>query len=351
MPPISVLLFSRMKRSAEGWPRTITGCVGWEIRVNTRAVVGHNCGPFAALLPAEDRMASTVELPNSARTARRRFALATVGTAFGMTRRRPHGGRDRHAPRRWLMPLIAGVPPQYGLYAAIVVTAVASIFGSSGVFSSMGRQTPFRWSPSSPLLAFLSPTGSNGRLPKPCFYWPSWSGPSRLRSHCSGWGDLYPLHLRESVVLWLHGGRPDWLTRNESESATCLRSHGAGNGRQHLLHRLWENGSNRAVQSIHGSGGRLGRDADCRRALPKHQQVSFGRASICCLVLIAAASVTHFLHWTLPDGTGLVAVVGENSGRLAHAAPAGLQARLIREMGGSRRRHVAAGIARVAIRN
>ena len=64
-------------------------------------------------------------------TARRDFVAGATVAAIAI-------------PQAMAYALIAGVDPRFGLYSAIVVTLVTSIFGSSSHLI-MDRQTPSRW--------------------------------------------------------------------------------------------------------------------------------------------------------------------------------------------------------------
>ncbi len=80
-------------------------------------------------------------------------------------------------PQAMAYALIAGVKPVYGLYAAIVVTAVGSIFGSSsflinGPTNAISLVVFTPW----PLLPLLRTLIRNSMWsPRRCFCWRSWS--------------------------------------------------------------------------------------------------------------------------------------------------------------------------------
>jgi hypothetical protein len=88
-------------------------------------------------------------------------------------------------PQSMAYALIAGVDPRFGLYTAIVFTAVAGVFGSSRHLVN-GPTGPFRWSSSA-----RSPSSTpkpNSTPMRPCSCSRSWSASCRSSSPSRGSG-------------------------------------------------------------------------------------------------------------------------------------------------------------------
>ncbi len=272
-------------------------------------------------------MASTVELPTqhqqpvAARaryswTALRHDAIAGLTVAAIAT------------PQAMAYALIAGVQPQYGLYAAIVVTAVGSIFGSSA-FLINGPTNAISLVTFS-ALAFLSPTDPTA-IAEALFLLAAMVGAFQIAIALFRLGDL-TRYISESVVLGFMAGAGLLIALSQISNVFGLTER--GNGRQHLLHRLWETVQTGGPINPRAVAVGLGvtiaivffRSIVRKYRLPRVDML---------LVLIGAASVTHFLHWTSPDGTGLVAVVGKIPGGLPMPQMPDFKPDWIREMGGS----------------
>ncbi len=215
------------------------------------------------------------------------------------------------APQAMAYALIAGVDPRYGLYSAIIVTAVGSIFGSSRylingptnaislvVFSAlafMGAAAPQEIGEAMFLLALMV-------------------GAIQIAIALFKLGDL-TRYISESVVLGFMAGAGLLIALGQIGNLFGLVDQ--GNGRQHLLHRLAltiEFGGAINPRALAVGLGVTVAIVVLRRFIRRHR---LPRVDM-LIVLMAAAGVCHALGWTAPDGAGMraIAVVGGLPGGL-----------------------------------
>lgn len=232
-------------------------------------------------------------------------------------------------PQAMAYALIAGVEPRYGLYSAIVVTAVASIFGSSDhlingptnaislvVFSA---------------LAFLKP--GDPQAPEAMFLLALMAGIIQCVVAVFKLGDL-TRYISESVVLGFMAGAGLLVALSQVSNLLGLTDQGTGH--QHLIYRLWltltQGGPVNPYALATGTGTVvlvLGlRWAERRFHLPRVNML---------LGLILATLGAGLLGWTStgPGGTPLVVVVGEVPRGLPALHPPPLDLEWVREMAGS----------------
>jgi SulP family sulfate permease len=250
-------------------------------------------------------MASTVELP----TEHDQRAAAATRYGWRALRHDAIAGLTVAAiatPQAMAYALIAGVEPQYGLYAAIVVTAVGSVFGSSN-FLINGPTNAISLVTFS-ALAFLNPKDTAG-IAEALFLLAAMVGLIQIAIALFRLGDL-TRYISESVVLGFMAGAGLLIALSQIGNLFGLKEQ--GNGRQHLLHRLWE-----TVQRggpVNPRAVAVGLSTTIAIILLRSivRKYRLPRVDM-LLVLIGAAAVTHFLHWTTPDGDGklLLAVVGK----------------------------------------
>ncbi len=214
-------------------------------------------------------------------------------------------------PQAMAYALIAGVDPRFGLYSAIVVTAIASIFGSSShlingptnaislvVFSA---------------LAFL---GSDARMDlyEATFLLALMVGGIQVSVAVFKLGDL-TRYVSESVVLGFMAGAGALVALSQVGNLFGLQDRGTGH--QHILYRLWLTLASNGPPNPRALGIGLGtvvlvvalRSVFRKHRLPRVDML---------LALGMAALLVAALGWSDPDGDGksAVAVVG--------AVPAGL---------------------------
>ena len=208
-------------------------------------------------------------------------------------------------PQAMAYALIAGVDPRFGLYSAIVVTALGSIFGSSRhlingptnaisllVFSG---------------LAFLDPdVGQQGY--EAMFLLAIMAGVIQIAVAMFRLGDL-TRYISDSVVRGFMAGAGFLVALSQFGNVFGIQDKGTGH--QHLLYRLWLTATTsgpinyRALAITVGTvlfvvfGRRLAR----RHKLPRVDMLA---------ALILAAVVASLLGWSEPgaDGKPLLAVVG-----------------------------------------
>jgi sulfate permease, SulP family len=208
-------------------------------------------------------------------------------------------------PQAMAYALIAGVDPRFGLYSAIVVTAVASIFGSSShlingptnaislvVFSA---------------LAFFDPDARIDAY-QAMFLLGILVGIIQILIAVFKLGDL-TRYISESVVIGFMAGAG--LLIAVGQVANFFGLHDRGTGHQHVLLRLWNTVTHGGPVNIHalaiGAGTillvLLLRQVVRRFHLPQIEMLT---------ALIIASGVAAFFGWstTSTHGTTLLSVVG-----------------------------------------
>ncbi|MBV8524476.1 MAG: SulP family inorganic anion transporter, partial [Acetobacteraceae bacterium] len=200
-------------------------------------------------------------------------------------------------PQAMAYALIAGVDPRYGLFSAIVVTAVASIFGSSShlingptnaislvVFSA---------------IAFIDPDARYDAY-QAVFLLAAMAGAIQILVAVFKLGDL-TRYISEAVVLGFMAGAGLLVAIGQVSNLLGIRDRGTGH--QHLLTRLWltltEGGPVNPRAIFVGLGTiilvialeRLAR----RFRLPRIQML---------LALIAATCIAAAFGWSIPGSDG-----------------------------------------------
>jgi SulP family sulfate permease len=208
-------------------------------------------------------------------------------------------------PQAMAYALIAGLDPRYGLYSAIVVTAVASVFGSSAhlingptnaislvVFSA---------------LAFLGP-GEPLQAAEAAFLLAVMVGLVQCLVAVCRLGDL-TRYLSDSVVLGFMTGAGVLIALSQVGNMCGLTDRGSGH--HHLIFRLWLTVTQGGPLNFRAVALGLGtvvlvvglRQITRRYHLPRVDML---------LALTLAGIVARALGWSDPgaDGKPLVAVVG-----------------------------------------
>jgi SulP family sulfate permease len=233
-------------------------------------------------------------------------------------------------PQAMAYALIAGIHPRYGLYTAVIMTALGSIFGSSShlingptnaislvVFSALANIDP----------------DARQQAYEATFFLALMVGAVQVGIALFKLGDLTRF-ISESVVLGFMAGAGVLVALSQVSNLFGLEDRGTGH--QHLLVRLWLTLSDGGPINPHALGIGLATTVLVvllRRVARKYH---LPRADM-LLVLVAAAAVVAACGWNQPgpDGKATVAVIG--------AVPAGLPAfhlpqaefRWLREMAGS----------------
>jgi sulfate permease, SulP family len=207
-------------------------------------------------------------------------------------------------PQAMAYALIAGVDPRFGLYSAIIVTLVASIFGSSShlingptnaislvVFSA---------------LAFLS-TDSQFDIYQATFLLAIMIGTIQILIAIFKLGDL-TRYISESVVIGFMAGAGTLVGLTQLGNLTGLRDRGTGG--QHVLYRIWLTLS---AGHINPRALGIGLGTIVMVILLRKLARKYHLPQIDMLVaLIVASLVAAWFGWSKPglDGKTLISVVG-----------------------------------------
>lgn len=200
-------------------------------------------------------------------------------------------------PQAMAYALIAGVDPKYGVYSAIVVAAIASIFGSSShlingptsaisllVFSS---------------LAFLDPENRTG-LFEALFLLGVLVGAIQILIAVFKLGDL-TRYISESVVIGFMASAALLLAIGQLANAIGVRD--KGDGHMQVLQRAW-------LTLFHGDAVNyralvLSGSAVVLAVLLRRLVQRYGLPQIdMLLVLVVTAIIAYAYGWSVPDGTG-----------------------------------------------
>jgi SulP family sulfate permease len=207
-------------------------------------------------------------------------------------------------PQAMAYALIAGVDPRFGLYSAIVVTLVASIFGSSShlingptnaislvVFSA---------------LAFFDPDARFDAY-QAMFLLGIMVGSIQILVAVFKLGDL-TRYISESVVIGFMAGAGALVGLTQLGNLSGL--HDRGTGQQHVLYRIWLTLSGGPVnqRALAVGLGTIVLVVVLRKLARKYRLPQFDML----LALIAAAVVAAALGWSEPalDGKTIISVVG-----------------------------------------
>ena len=208
-------------------------------------------------------------------------------------------------PQGMAYALLAGVDPQYGLYSAIVVTFVASVFGSSShlingptaaislvVFTALSHFDPDQRIESTQAMLLLAVmVGSIQIL----------IGVFRL-------GDL-TRYISESVILGFMSAASIQLALGQVGNAFGVRNKGTGD--QHLFYRLWltlTEGDPISFKALSVTAGTLVLALALREIVRRFKLPQFDMFAS----LLIVATAVFLLGWTVPgaDGRAVLRVAG-----------------------------------------
>ena len=217
-------------------------------------------------------------------------------------------------PQAMAYALIAGVDPRFGLYSAIVVTLVASIFGSSShlingptnaislvVFSALG---------------FFN---SDARLEayQAMFLLGIMIGCIQILIAIFKLGDL-TRYISESVVIGFMAGAGTLVGLTQLGNLTGLRDRGTG--QQHVLYRIWLtlSGGHVNPRALGIGIGTIVLVVLLRQLARKYRLPQFDML----MALIIAALVAAAFGWSKPalNGTTVISVVGQRPAQSSDAA-------------------------------
>jgi len=208
-------------------------------------------------------------------------------------------------PQAMAYALLAGVDPRFGLYSAIVVTTVASIFGSSSHLIN---------GPTSAIslvvfsaLAFFDPD-QKVEAAEGMFLLGAMVGSIQIFIAVFRLGDL-TRYISESVILGFMSAAAFLLAVGQIGNALGVRDKGTGG--QHVLYRLWltlTEGDPVNLKAVAISAGTLTL-AQIARRLVRHYRLP---QLDMLVVLIVVALGAYWAGWSVPGigGRTMIAVAG-----------------------------------------
>ena len=204
-------------------------------------------------------------------------------------------------PQGMAYALIAGVDPRFGLYSAVIVTLVASIFGSSSHLIN---------GPTSAIslvvfsaLAFLDPNAS-ADIYEAMFLLGVMVGIIQIAIAVFRLGDL-TRYISESVILGFMAGAAVLLAIGQIGNA--LGVHEKGTGHQHVLYRLWltvVHGDPVNLKALAISAVTVALAISMRQAVRRYKLPQFDMF----LVLLVMSLFAYALGWSTPGSGGKTAI-------------------------------------------
>jgi sulfate permease, SulP family len=208
-------------------------------------------------------------------------------------------------PQAMAYALIAGVEPRFGLYSAIVVTAVAAIFGSSSQLIN-GPTNAISLVVFSALAIFDA--GPKTDAWQAMFLLGIMAGVIQILIAIFKLGDL-TRYISESVVLGFMAGAGFLIAATQIGNFFGL--HEEGSGHQHVLHRLWDTVTQGGPVNFYAFGLGSGtivlvlllRQLVRRFHLPQLEMFT---------AVVVAACAAAFFGWSRPSAQGqtLLPIVG-----------------------------------------
>jgi SulP family sulfate permease len=214
-------------------------------------------------------------------------------------------------PQGMAYALLAGVDPRYGLYSAILVTAVASVFGSSSHLIN-GPTSAI----SLVIFSALSIFDADQRIEaaQAMFLLGAMVGTVQILIAVLRLGDL-TRYISESVILGFMSAAALLLAIGQISNALGVRD--KGTGAQHVLYRLWltlSSGDAINGRAVVVSVTTLLLALALRRLVRRYRLPQFDMLAVLVTVGIAA----YLAGWTVPgaDGRALISVAGAVPGDL-----------------------------------
>ena len=204
-------------------------------------------------------------------------------------------------PQGMAYALLAGVDPQYGLYSAIVVTAIASIFGSSSHLIN-GPTSAISLVVFSALASF--DPDARVEAAEAMFLLGVMVGSIQILIAVFRLGDL-TRYISESVILGFMVGASLLLGIGQTANLLGVREH--GNGHQNILHRLWltlTEGDPFNIKAIAISVATIVLALALRRLVRAYRLPQMDMLA----ALVAVAVAAFFLGWSQPDTAGKTAI-------------------------------------------
>lgn len=208
-------------------------------------------------------------------------------------------------PQAMAYALIAGIDPRFGLYSAIVVTLVASIFGSSSQLIN-GPTNAISLVVFS-ALAFLDPE-ARFDMYQATFFLAVMVGMIQIVIGVFKLGDL-TRYISESVVIGFMAGAGFLVALGQVGNFLGIKDRGTG--QQHVLLRFWLTLTQGGAVNLYALG--IGLGTIVLVLILRRLARRYGLPQVDMLVaLIAAAVVAAHFGWSIPSANGktLLSVVG-----------------------------------------
>lgn len=204
-------------------------------------------------------------------------------------------------PQGMAYALLAGVDPRYGLYSAIVVTAVASVFGSSSHLIN-GPTSAI----SLVVFAALSIFDPDQRVEaaEAMFLLGAMVGAIQILIATARLGDL-TRYISESVILGFMSAAALLLAIGQLSNALGVKD--KGTGAQHILHRLWltlTTGDPINARAVLATAATLACALAFRRLVQRYRLPRFDM--LAALVIVGVG--TYLAGWTVPGANGKAAL-------------------------------------------
>jgi SulP family sulfate permease len=204
-------------------------------------------------------------------------------------------------PQGMAYALLAGVDPQYGLFSAILVTAVASIFGSSSHLIN-GPTSAI----SLVVFSALSMFDADQRIEaaEAMFMLGAMVGSVQIFIAVFRLGDL-TRYISESVILGFMSAAALLLAIGQISNALGVRDRGSG--AQHVLYRLWltlTSGDSINTKAVAVTAATLLLAILFRRLVRRYRLPQFDMLA----VLMIVSLIAFFAGWTVPGAGGKTAI-------------------------------------------
>jgi len=238
------------------------------------------------------------------------YAAGRLGRLLNLDYRWEEGRRDILAgltvaaislPQAMAYALLAGVDPRFGLYSAIVVTAVAAVFGSSSHLIN-GPTSAISLVVFSALASF--DPDARVEAAEAMFLLGVMVGSIQILIAVFRLGDL-TRYISESVILGFMVGASLLLGIGQTANLLGVREH--GNGHQNILHRLWltlTEGDPFNIKAIAISVATIVLALALRRLVRAYRLPQMDMLA----ALVAVAVAAFFLGWSQPDTAGKTAI-------------------------------------------
>jgi SulP family sulfate permease len=204
-------------------------------------------------------------------------------------------------PQSMAYALVAGVDPRFGLFTAIVFTAVGSIFGSSShlINGPTGAVSLVVFS----TLAFFDPDARLDAF-EGMFVLAAMIGIVQILISVTKLGDL-TRYISESVITGFMAGAATLTIVGQTASALGLKSQGSGH--QHVFYRLWLTLTQDApvnYKAVAISAGAIVLAVSARKVVRRYRLPQLDMLVALLLVVIPA----YLLGWSRPGAGGKTAL-------------------------------------------